>query len=84
MSQFYGWLRGHRGTATRCGSRASGEWAKVQSWSTRAEVAISEYNGGDALRFNMDTDRKEGVRVSINGVPYTLKGSRLTRRKVSA
>lgn len=40
MSHFYGTLQGHRGKATRCGSKASGIETVAASWDGAIEVHV--------------------------------------------
>lgn len=47
MSEFYGWLQGARGEATRCGTSRSGITAKIQSWRyhLQAEMNLQDRQG---------------------------------------
>lgn len=76
MAEFYGRLRGNRGEATRCGSRASGITATAQSWQTvatlrayqaettkRVSLDIAGKYGGTLLSFDIDADGLQRHRV---------------------
>lgn len=41
MSYFYGTTVGHRGTATRCGSKSSGITSTANGWSIGGEVEVT-------------------------------------------
>lgn len=72
MSEYYGYLTGHRGTATRCGSKLSGIYAKIRSWDNEvtAELRRDSVNEGkDILHINIP----KGLRTIINGKEFKVK-----------
>ena len=82
MSQFYGWLQGHRGETTRCGSKGSGIHAKVQSWDNQCIVEINEYDGKDVITVDVATKNGEdGVRVVVNGKELFLHNRKLLTKE---
>lgn len=60
MSATYGYLWGNRGTATRCGSKASGITARLKTWKSEARVQLGT---DDELR--IDTQGK--MKIYLNG-----------------
>jgi hypothetical protein len=66
MSHFYGTLRGSRGEATRCGSRASGVSAVAASWKGAVHVRVYVNAAGlDAYEIELTPWHGEGVRRSL-------------------
>ena len=47
MSHFYGTLRGNRGEATRCGSKASGLTTHAASWAGSVVSTVFEHTDKD-------------------------------------
>lgn len=41
MSHYYSRIKGHRGAATRCGTKSSGITARADSWSIGGRVEVS-------------------------------------------
>jgi hypothetical protein len=81
MAHFYGWLKGSRGETTRCGTRSSGIWAKVQSWKTRAQVEIHDNDGVDRVIFNVNTDCVDTpIFVCVNNKELVLFHDRLQEK----
>lgn len=60
MSATYGYLYGNRGTATRCGSKASGITARLKTWQSEARVQLG---ADDELR--IDTTGR--MKIYLNG-----------------
>jgi hypothetical protein len=65
MSEFYGRIQGHRGEATRCGSKTSGITTVAKSWvsavttyywiedgKTRVRIAVTKEHGGSETLFD--------------------------------
>jgi len=63
MSYFYGYLRGTRGQATRCGSKKSGIEAHIRSWNN--DVIARLFQGKDGKDF-LILEIPEGLKVSCN------------------
>lgn len=75
MSEFYGCLQGHKGEATRCGSKNVGIYSRVNSWYTKVSVDycgrkihkdsdniaidIGAYSGGE-------TNQKTNIDIKID------------------
>lgn len=55
MATFYGMIRGHRGAATRIGSKDSG-----------FKVAAQSYDGSVITRLDYDSENKLKVRIEIS------------------
>jgi len=73
MSHFYGYLTGHRGTATRCGSKKSGIQARIKSWTHDVTVHLyADDAGNDVLNLSIP----DGLKVQINGKIYKTKGAK--------
>lgn len=81
MAHFYGWLKGSRGETTRCGTKSSGIWAKVQSWKTRASVQIDDNDGVDRVSLYIDSDCDSPVFVSLNSQELVLFHGRLQSKE---
>lgn len=60
MSHFYGTLQGHRGEATRCGSK-DGLRTVAASWSGAIATQLYVRNGVDCARISHTTWRGSGV-----------------------
>ena len=63
MSHFYGYLKGNRGTATRCGSIYSGINATIRSWDNEILCDLLDNKGNDELRLTIP----KGLKVFVNG-----------------
>lgn len=49
MAQFIGEIQGHRGRASRLGSKTSGFYAHIRGWDIGVEVECSHNNGRDII-----------------------------------
>ena len=65
MSEFYGRIQGGRGEATRCGSRASGISATVESWTSVLATTMHDMDGEH--RTYIDLHGKHGMSVLYVG-----------------
>ena len=75
MAEFYGYLSGNRGTATRCGSKNSGIRATIKSWRNTINCYL-HYDEKDNDKLDIKTenhDGKDNLKVFINGVEYKRK-----------
>jgi len=66
MAEYYGTVQGHRGIASRCGSKNSGIRAMVKSWTNTADISLSEDNGEDLLIIT----KPNKLKTIINGQEY--------------
>lgn len=74
MSEFYGWLQGNRGGTTRGGSKSSGVWAKIQSWSNQASISLNRNEKDEdnlTISFSEKSNNSRKLNVFINGVELT-------------
>lgn len=71
MSEFYGRIQGHRGEATRCGSKSSGIRTVAKSWTSSVETFYYEEDGKTRVRI---TVRKEhgGSETLFDGTEQAL------------
>ena len=70
MSYFYGFLKGQRGQATRCGSKLSGICATVKSWINTVTINLhADSEGNDILYINIPN----GLNTRINGIDFDAK-----------
>lgn len=70
MSEYYGYLTGHRGTATRCGSKSSGISSHLRSWKNDVYATLSrDDDGKDILTLNLP----DGLRITLNHRFYIVK-----------
>ena len=53
MSHFYGTLRGNRGPATRCGTKASGVVTHAAGWSGCVKVRVFHNDADDRDHFEV-------------------------------
>ena len=53
MSHFYGTCQGHRGEATRCGTRDSGMITSCASWRGAVKCYAYEKDGNDWVRVSL-------------------------------
>lgn len=68
MAHFYGSLKGNRGTATRCGTKASGISASVQSWDGSVTVSLTfGSDGSPVLTIEGRDDSGTGGRTIWHG-----------------
>ena len=64
MSWFYGYLRGNRGDATRCGSKSSGIHAHIRSWHNDVTATLrADMDEKDELILTIP----KGLKVYVNG-----------------
>jgi len=71
MSEYYGYLTGHRGTTTRCGSAKSGISSHIKSWKNDIYAILSrDDDGKDILSLKLP----DGLRISLNNKFYIVKG----------
>lgn len=68
MAHFYGRLIGNRNGVTRCGTRASGLYARLSGWCVGVNAAIT-YSPAHGLRDLVTVDRVPGS--SSVGTPFT-------------
>lgn len=62
MSHFYGYLQGHRGEATRCGSANSGITSTIKSWQNIATCSFRKHEdegGKDKDQLNINAEHIE-------------------------
>lgn len=74
MSEFYGWLQGNRGETHRGGSKSSGIWAKVQSWSNQANISLNRNEKDEddlTISFSQKDNGGRKLNIFINGVELT-------------
>ena len=69
MSDYYGYLTGNRGTATRCGSKKSGIDAHIRSWNNDVYANLGDDNGKDILTLTIP----KGLKVMVNGKERKFK-----------
>lgn len=57
MSHFYAEIKGCRGEASRCGSKASGMWGHIRGWHVGAKVECfhDDKSGKDIVRVHKTT-----------------------------
>ena len=78
MSHFYGYLRGSRGTTTRCGGKDSGINAHLKSWNNDVFASLEEgLKGKDLLNLRIPV----GLRVMLNNKCYKMTDKGLRRGK---
>lgn len=65
MSHFYGTLQGHRGQATRCGSKESGIDAVAASWEGSVRVYAFQRDGRDYVRIAFDSWHGAGRELTL-------------------
>jgi hypothetical protein len=73
MSDYYGYLQGNRGEATRCGSKNSGITAHLRSWTNDVYVHLGPVNGNDRLTISMP----QNLPFILNNVMYRLVNGKL-------
>jgi len=73
MSEFYGRLQGHRGEATRCGSKSVGIYSSCNSWYTKTVIDYCgrDIHEGDNISidvngYNGPTDQKTNINLKID------------------
>ena len=53
MAQFYAYIHGSRGAASRLGTKQSGMTASIKSWSGQIDITLSHYNGTDRAHVSL-------------------------------
>ena len=76
MAQFYGYIKGQRGEATRLGGKSSGMIATARGWNVGGNVYISynEEKDRDEVTLYLDGGSKGAGSTESLGIFYRDKG----------
>lgn len=69
MAHFYGIVKGSRGEATRCGTKASGMITKAASWQGAVEVRLYTVGHTDYAVVSLTRWRGEGTEIVLYDGP---------------